>query len=67
MSKGSNPRPLSVSLHQFGAQFDAIFGVKVKMCGTCQKPVGKCGCCPTDDGPGQTTELPYERRKFERD
>ena len=55
MSKGSRPRPYSVSQAQFGANYDAIFGKKDKMtprveqvqeggasCGCGRSPTGKC-------------------------
>ena len=55
MSKGSRPRPYSISLDQYGANFDAIFGKKDKMtprveqvqeggssCGCGRSPTGKC-------------------------
>lgn len=55
MSKGSRPRPYSVSLEQFDANYDQIFGKKDKMtprveqveqggspCGCGRSPTGKC-------------------------
>lgn len=54
MSKGSKARPFAIPLDEFGSNFDRIF--KHKLCGTCRKPVDKCGCMPTDDGPGQDGE-----------
>ena len=27
-----------------------------QICGRCRKPIDMCGCCPTDDGPGQAEE-----------
>ena len=54
MSKGSRPRPYSVSQSQFGANYDAIFGKKdmqvrvqedsskVGQCGCGRSPTGKC-------------------------
>ena len=55
MSKGSRPRPYSVSQAQFGQNYDAIFGkknimqVRVKedpkefgRCGCGRSPTGKC-------------------------
>ena len=55
MSKGSRPRPYSVSQAQFGQNYDAIFGkknimqVRVKedpkefgQCGCGRSPTGKC-------------------------
>lgn len=53
--KGSAPRPLSVTQSQFDQAFDMIFR-KREQCGLCQKPKDSCGCCPTDDGPGQENE-----------
>ena len=58
MSKGSVPRPYSVSPQDFASSFDRIFGKPQKLCGTCQKPVERCGCMPTDDGPGQDGAAP---------
>jgi hypothetical protein len=55
MSKGSRPRPYSVSQNQFAANYDAIFGKKDNMqvrvkenaeefggCGCGRSPTGKC-------------------------
>lgn len=55
MSKGSKPRPFSVSLEQFGANFDQIFRKNSIMtprveqiteggsdCGCGRSPTGKC-------------------------
>jgi hypothetical protein len=53
MSKGSRPRPYSVSQAQFGNNYDAIFGKKKDMspnveqmkkgtCGCGRSPTGKC-------------------------
>lgn len=55
MSKGSRPRPYSVSQAQFGANYDQIFGKKDNMtprveqvkeggspCGCGRSPTGKC-------------------------
>jgi hypothetical protein len=55
MSKGSRPRPYSVSQAQFGQNYDAIFGSKNTMqvrvkedpkefgqCGCGRSPTGKC-------------------------
>ena len=54
MSKGSRPRPYSVSQSQFGNNYDAIFGKKdmqvrvqedsskVGQCGCGRSPTGKC-------------------------
>ena len=46
MSKGSRPRPYSVSLDHFGQNYDSIFG-KNKMQVRVQedkKDIGSCGC-----------------------
>ena len=54
MSKGSRPRPYSVSLDQFGQNYDSIFGKnkmqvrvqedtsKIGSCGCGRSPTGKC-------------------------
>jgi hypothetical protein len=55
MSKGSNPRPFSVSQDEFGNNFDKIFRNKQRMtphykdngedvgtCGCGRSPIGKC-------------------------
>ena len=55
MSKGSRPRPFSISQEEFGNRMDAIFGKKDKMqvqvkedtdkigqCGCGRSPTGKC-------------------------
>ena len=54
MSKGSSPRPFSVSQEQFGHNFDAIFRKKdmtprvqenaqdIGRCGCGRSPTGKC-------------------------
>ena len=47
MSKGSRPRPLSVSQTEFGNNYDAIFGRAVKPRG-----ISKCGCGRTQDPNG---------------
>jgi hypothetical protein len=45
MSKGSRPRPYSVSQSQFANNYDAIFGKKNKMSpSTEQMKKGTCGC-----------------------
>jgi hypothetical protein len=47
MSKGSRPRPYSVSQSQFDSNYDAIFGKKDKMQVRVKEnveEVGKCGC-----------------------
>ena len=51
MSNGSGRRPFSPQ-SQFDQSFDMIFKAK-ELCGLCKKDATKCGCCPTDDGPGQ--------------
>lgn len=46
MSKGSSPRPYSVSLDKFGDNWDAIFSkekaVKKGTCGCGRSPTGNC-------------------------
>lgn len=52
MSKGSRPRPYSVSQEIFGNNYDAIFGKKDKMTPSVeQMKTGTCGCgrSPTGD------------------
>ena len=52
MSKGSRPRPYSVSQSVFGNNYDAIFGKKDKMTPRVeQMKTGTCGCgrSPTGD------------------
>jgi hypothetical protein len=45
MGKGSRPRPYSVSLDEFGSNYDAIFGKKDKMTPSVeQMKKGTCGC-----------------------
>jgi hypothetical protein len=47
MSKGSRPRPYSVSQNTFANNYDAIFGKKDKMQVRVKEnadEVGKCGC-----------------------
>jgi len=45
MSKGSRPRPYSVSQEQFANNYDAIFGKKNKMSPSVeQMKKGTCGC-----------------------
>ena len=45
MSKGSRPRPYSVSQSQFGNNYDAIFGKKKDMSPSVeQMKKGTCGC-----------------------
>lgn len=58
MSKGSGPRPFSVSLDQFASNWDAIFKKDKKM------KTGTCGCgrSPTGDCIGwhSLTESAYQ-------
>lgn len=55
--KGDGARPLSVPWQTYSDRHDMIdWGKHKKQCGACQKPVDKCGCCPTEDGPGQVDE-----------
>ena len=52
MSKGSRPRPYSVSQTEFGNNYDAIFGKKKDMSPSVeQMKKGTCGCgrSPTGD------------------
>ena len=43
MSKGSRPRPYSVSLEKFNSNFDAIFRKnQTSGCGCGRSPTGKC-------------------------
>ena len=46
MSKGSSPRPYSVSQNQFAANWDAIFqkdkSMKTGTCGCGRSPTGDC-------------------------
>ena len=46
MSKGSNPRPYSISQNQFAANWDAIFkkdkAMKTGTCGCGRSPTGDC-------------------------
>ena len=52
MSKGSRPRPYSVSQKQFGSNYDLIFGKKDNMTPKVEnKKTGTCGCgrSPTGD------------------
>lgn len=68
--KGSKARPLSIPREEFACRYDMIFKQK-ELCGTCRKPVDRCGCMPTDDGPGQDgseeAKAEYERRRFNRE
>lgn len=39
-----------------GLDFDSTFPMLIharRQCGVCHLAKDKCGCCPTDDGPGQ--------------
>jgi hypothetical protein len=52
MSKGSSPRPYSVSQEEFGNNFDRIFGKKA-MTPRVQEnkeDIGSCGCGRSPDG-----------------
>jgi hypothetical protein len=72
MSKGSRPRPYSVSQKEFGDKYDAIFGKKesnnmqVKVQED-EKKIGSCGCgrSPTGKCIGWhgLTEEAYAQRK----
>ncbi len=42
MSKGSRPRPYSVSQEQFANNYDAIFRKKTGTCGCGRSPTGDC-------------------------
>jgi hypothetical protein len=44
MSKGSRPRPYSVSQHQFGNNYDAIFRKDKEMQVRVSEKIGSCGC-----------------------
>lgn len=46
MSKGSSPRPYSVSQSQFASNWDSIFkkGNDMQVRVTEEKEIGKCGC-----------------------
>lgn len=50
--KGGDRRPMNITQEQFASNFELAFS-KQKLCGLCRKPVTLCGCCPTEDGPGQ--------------
>ena len=68
MSKGSRPRPFSISQEAFGNNFEAIFGKKDKMSpSTEQMKKGTCGCgrSPTGNCCGwhSLTEEQYQYRK----
>ena len=67
MSKGSRPRPYSVSQETFANNYDAIFGKKKMSPSVEQMKQGTCGCgrSPTGDCCGwhALTEDQYEHRK----
>ena len=42
MSKGSNPRPFSVSLNKFSDNWDKIFSKPKGTCGCGRSPTGDC-------------------------
>jgi hypothetical protein len=68
MSKGSRPRPYSVSQSQFANNYDTIFGKKDKMSPSVeQMKKGTCGCgrSPTGDCIGwhSLTEEMYQHKK----
>jgi hypothetical protein len=44
MSKGSRPRPYSISQKQFGNNYDAIFRKDIMKVETNESEIGKCGC-----------------------
>lgn len=74
MSKGSTSRPFSVPREQFDSNFDAIFGKPSPpppFCELHKMALSKCGCVPTDDGPGQEgseeVKAEYDRRRFNRE
>jgi Na+-translocating ferredoxin:NAD+ oxidoreductase RNF subunit RnfB len=69
MSKGSRPRPYSVSQDTFANNYDAIFGKKDKMSPSVeQMKKGTCGCgrSPTGDCIGwhSLTEEMYQHKKM---
>jgi hypothetical protein len=69
MSKGSRPRPYSVSQDTFANNYDAIFGKKDKMSPSVeQMKKGTCGCgrSPTGDCIGwhSLTEEIYQHKKM---
>jgi Na+-translocating ferredoxin:NAD+ oxidoreductase RNF subunit RnfB len=69
MSKGSRPRPYSVSQSTFADNYDAIFGKKDKMSPSVeQMKKGTCGCgrSPTGDCIGwhSLTEEIYQHKKM---
>jgi len=69
MSKGSRPRPYSVSQEQFGNNYDAIFRKKNMTPSVDQMKKGTCGCgrSPTGDCIGWhgLTEDQYQARLAE--
>jgi hypothetical protein len=72
MSKGSRPRPYSVSQEAFGNNYDAIFGKKEKMQVRVQEDsnkIGQCGCGRSPTGKcigwhGLTEEQFAERKEL---
>jgi len=42
--KGSNPRPFSVPLEEYGSNYTLIYGQKKKYCTTCGKTFSWCQC-----------------------
>ena len=69
MSKGSRPRPYSVSQEQFGNNYDAIFRKNIMTPSVDQMKKGTCGCgrSPTGDCIGWhgLTEREYEAKLAE--
>jgi hypothetical protein len=67
MSKGSRPRPYSVSQETFGNNYDAIFGKKTMSPSVEEMKKGTCGCgrSPTGNCCGwhALTESQYAERK----
>lgn len=69
MSKGSRPRPYSVSQTTFANNYDAIFGKKKEMTPSVESmKKGTCGCgrSPTGDCIGwhSLTEEMYQHKKM---
>ena len=69
MSKGSRPRPYSVSQDTFANNYDAIFGKKDKMSPSVeQMKKGTCGCgrSPTGDCIGwhSLTEVEFQNKQM---
>ena len=68
MSKGSRPRPYSVSQATFANNYDAIFGKKTMTPSVEQMKKGTCGCgrSPTGDCIGwhSLTEEMYKHQKM---